>query len=97
VITGDQKVTIDLNVKGEPSMEFNEHYSVDSIQLFEFTLIASKAGKEARKTVQVQKLKPLAPIEIAFATSSLDGDMVAATGENNNNQWSNFQIVTVPS
>jgi hypothetical protein len=97
VITGDQKVKIDLDVKGEPSLEFNEHLSVDSVQLLEFTLIASKAGKEARKTVQVQKLKSLAPVEIAFATSSLDGDMVLATGENNNNQWRNFQVVSVSS
>ena len=97
VITGDQKVQIDLDVKGKSSLEFNEHLSVDSVQLLEFTLIATKAGKEARKTVQVQKLKPQAPLDIAFVTGSFEGDMVVASGEKNNNQWSSFQIVSVSS
>ena len=97
VITGDQKVEIELDVKGSPSLEFNEHLSPDSVQLLEFTLVATKDGKEARKTVQVQKLKSQAPIDIAFATSSIEGDMVLAAGENNNNQWANFQIVSVSS
>ena len=95
VITGDQKVRIELDAKGTSALEFNEHFSPDSIQLLEFTLIATKAGKEARKTVQVQKLKSLAPIDITFATSKLDGDTVIASGENNSNQWSRFQIVSV--
>lgn len=95
VITGDQKVHIDLHVKGKTSLEFNEHLSSDSIQLLEYTLIATKAGKEARKTIQVQKLKPSALIDIAFATNSLQGDMVVASGENNTTQWNGFQIVSV--
>ena len=95
VITGDQKVHIDLDVKGIPSLEFNQHLSPDSIQLLEFTLISTKAGKEARKTVQVQKMKPQASIDITFSTNKIEGDMVIASGENNNNQWSNFQIVSV--
>ena len=97
VITGDQKVRIDMDVKGTAFLEFNEHLSQDSVQLLEFTLIATEAGKEARKTIQVQKLKPLAPVDITFATSQREGDMVIASGENNNNQWSSFQIVSVSS
>jgi hypothetical protein len=97
VITGDQKVKIDLDVDGKPSMEFNEHLSVDSVQLLEFTLIATKNGKEARRTVQVQKLKPSASIVIAFETTGLEGDSVTAAGENNNSQWADFRIVSVSS
>lgn len=97
VITGDQKIHIALDVKGTASLEYNEHFSPDSIQLLDFTLIVNKGGKEERKNVQVQKLKSLAPLNITFATSKLDGDFVEASGENNNNQWSNFQIVSVSS
>lgn len=95
VITGDQKVHIDMNVKGESSLEFNEHISPDSVQLLEFTLIATKAGKEARKTVQVQKMKPDVSIDITFATNKREGDMVIASGENNTNQWGKFPIISV--
>ena len=97
IITGDQTVHIDMDVKGKPSLEFNEHLSVDSVQLLEYTLIATRAGKETRKTIQVQKRKPQAPLDITFTTSSLEGDMVVAAGENNNNQWANFQVVSVKS
>ncbi|WP_221392864.1 hypothetical protein [Dyadobacter sp. NIV53] len=97
VITGDQKVLIDFDAKGTPALEFNEHLSTDSVQLLEFTLVVTKAGKEARKTIQVQKLKSQSPLDITFATSSISGDTVIASGENNNDQWSDFQIVSVSS
>lgn len=97
IIAGDQTVHIDMDVKGKPSLEFNEHLSVDSVQLLEFTLIAKKAGKVARKTVQVQKLKPEPQIDITFSTSRIEGDTVVASGENNNNQWADFQVILVSS
>jgi len=97
VITGDQKVSLEWDAKGTPAMEFNEHMSVDSVQLLEYTLIVTKAGKEARRTMQVQKMRSDASIEITFATNKMEGDTVIASGENNNNQWAGFQIVSVSS
>jgi hypothetical protein len=97
VITGDQKVHIDWDVQGKPALEFNEHLSIDSVQLLEYTLIVTRGGKEARRTVQVQKMLTESTIKIIFSTSRLAGDTVIASGENNNTQWSNFQVVSVSS
>jgi hypothetical protein len=97
VITGHQKVHIDWDVQGKPSMEFDEHVSVDSVQLLEYTLIVTRGGKEARRTIQVQKMRIESMIEITFSTSRLEGDTVIASGENNNAQWSNFQVTSISS
>lgn len=97
VITGDEKVRLEWDVEGKPSLEFNEHTSVDSVQLLEYTLVVTRGGKVARQTVQVQKRKPQAPIEISFFTNKREGDSVIASGENNINQWNGFQVVSVSS
>jgi hypothetical protein len=60
-------------------------------------LIVTRGGKEARRTIQVQKMRPVSSIEITFSTSRLEGDTVVASGENNNEQWGNFQVVSVSS
>lgn len=97
VITGDEKVLVTWEAEGKPSLEFNEHLSVDSVPLLEYTLIVTRGGKEARRTVQVKKMHAVNTIDIAFNTTQRIGDTVVANGENNGNQWRDFQVISVSS
>lgn len=94
-VVDTQKVQLNWKVSGTPTLEFNEHVSVDSVHLLEFTLIVKKGEKEARQTIQVQKVNQTNTIQIAFVTSRREGDTVIASDKNNANQWGKFGVVSV--
>ena len=96
-ITDTQKVFLNWDIKGTGHIEFNEHKSVDSIDLLQFTLLVKRGMQEARKSIEVMKLKSIDTIDVAFETIRRQGDTIEANGENNVERFKNFKVVTVLS
>lgn len=107
-VTSEDSVLVTWDVGGKASLIFHERPILDSegiqpvsesSKFLEYTLVASKSGKEKRQTIQVVLLPSEASDSIIFKNVlSENGDTLIAIGEKNLRRWGNhFRIVNVGS
>lgn len=107
-VTSEDSVLVTWEVRGKASLIFHERPILDSAgiqpvsessKFLEYTLVASKSGKEKRQTIQVVLLPSEASDSIIFKNVlSENGDTLIAIGEKNLRRWGNhFRIVNVGS
>lgn len=102
-ITNNDSVTINYQTQGTTTLMFHENMILEDsvktgeipIKYLEFTLVARKSNKEARRMIQVMVLPNESSTEIAFLTT-LHGDTLVAAGDKNSLRWSDkFTVLTI--